>query len=95
MKNTKTCWLAGEKQINSKSTGLSNTNTAKDQATVHKPLFENLLVDRNGIAEVLSLAPSTISKLMVYDGLPYYKIGKACRFKVSEVMAFLEKRKQQ
>lgn len=57
-------------------------------------LFEIHLVDRNRLAEILSLAPSTISKMMAEDGLPHYKIGKACRFKVSEVMAFLENRKR-
>lgn len=57
-------------------------------------IFDNFLVDRIRLAEILSLAPSTISKMMVDEGLPHYKIGKACRYKVSEVMAFLEKRKR-
>lgn len=57
--------------------------------------FENQFVDRLRLSEIIALAPSTISKLMVSEGLPYYKIGKACRFKVSEVVAFLEKRKRQ
>ena len=56
--------------------------------------FDNNLIDRIRLAEILSLAPSTISKLMAEEGLPHYKIGKACRFKVSEVMAFLEKRRR-
>lgn len=56
--------------------------------------FFLILVDRNRLAEALSLGPSTISKLMADEGLPHYKIGKSCRFKVSEVMAFLENRKR-
>jgi len=66
----------------------------KDRDKHHPLLFENQLVDRIRLAELLSLAPSTISKLMAEEGLPHYKIGKSCRFKVSEVMAFLEERKR-
>ena len=57
-------------------------------------LFENQLIDRSRLAVILSLAPSTISKMMAEESLPHYKIGKSCRFKVSEVMAFLEKRRR-
>ena len=59
-----------------------------------QPQLFLILVDRNRLAEILSLAPSTISKMMAEEGLPHYKIGKSCRFKVSEVMAFLEKRRR-
>jgi excisionase family DNA binding protein len=57
-------------------------------------IFENQLVDRKRLAEHLSLAPSTISRMMAEEGLPHYKIGKSCRFKISEVMAFLQERKR-
>ncbi|MES2802580.1 MAG: helix-turn-helix domain-containing protein [Bdellovibrionota bacterium] len=57
-------------------------------------LFDNLFVDRKALSKIINIAPSTISKLMAEDGLPYYKIGKCCRYKVAEVMAFLEERKR-
>ena len=64
------------------------------QLTNPQSFFENHLIDRNRLSALIGLAPSTISKLMALDGLPYYKIGKSCRFKVSEVMAFLDKRRR-
>ena len=67
----------------------------KESSVSSSPQFiDNFLVDRNRLAELLSLAPSTISKMMADEGLPHYKIGKSCRFKVSEVMEFLEKRRR-
>ena len=66
-----------------------------EAAATNPPFFENQLIDRNRLCEIIGLAPGTISKLMAEDGLLNYKIGKACRFKMSEVMAFLEKRKRQ
>ena len=56
-------------------------------------IFENL-VKRKVLAERLSLSPSYISKLMKDEGLPYLKIGRAVRFKLSEVVEFLERRKR-
>lgn len=55
--------------------------------------FENL-VNREELAGRLSLSPSYISKLMRDEGLPYLKIGRATRFKLSEVVEFLERRKR-
>ena len=56
-------------------------------------IFENF-IDRKQLAEKLSLSPSYISKLMFYEGLPHYKIGRAARYKLSEVMTFLQERKR-
>ncbi|MGE3683064.1 MAG: helix-turn-helix transcriptional regulator [Bdellovibrionales bacterium] len=52
------------------------------------------LVDRTELANRLSLSPSYISKLMKDEGLPYFKIGRAVRFKMSEVVEFLSKRRR-
>jgi excisionase family DNA binding protein len=46
------------------------------------------------LAELLSLSPSYISKLVKEDGLPSYKIGKSLRFKIMEVLEFLNERKR-
>lgn len=56
-------------------------------------IFENL-IDRKVLANKLSLSPSYISKLMAEEGLPYFKIGRSVRFKLSEVVEFLERRKR-
>jgi len=56
-------------------------------------VFENL-VTKEQLAVSLALSRSYISKLMATDGLPHLKIGRAVRFRVSEVVAWLQKRSQ-
>ena len=76
-------------------TGIESLKLQTSDLSVREvKLIDNFLVDRRKLAEILSLAPSTISKMMADEGLPHYKIGKACRFKVSEVMAFLNNRRR-
>ncbi len=53
------------------------------------PLFENL-IDKKTLAEKLSFSPSYINKLMV-KGLPRIKLGRAVRFRFSEVVTFIER----
>lgn len=59
---------------------------------IDKPLFENL-IDRKQLAEKLGVSPAFISKMMAQKGLPYIKLGRAVRFDLREVMAFLNERK--
>jgi|GEM_PF-6594388 len=70
-----------------------NLPLSADRATKPQlqPIFENL-VSRTELAKRLSLSPSYISKMMKYEGLPYFKIGRAVRFKLSEVVDFLERK---
>lgn len=58
----------------------------------HSQLFDNL-IDRKQLAQKLGVSPSFISKMMVLEGLPYIKLGRAVRFDLREVMAFLKERK--
>ena len=55
-------------------------------------LFDNL-IDRKQLAQKLGVSPAFISKMMVVDGLPYIKLGRAVRYDLREVMVFLNKRK--
>lgn len=57
-----------------------------------RPLFENL-ADRRQLAAKLGVSPSFISKLMAKQELPYIRLGRAVRFDLREVMAFLNERK--
>jgi excisionase family DNA binding protein len=68
--------------------------TTSSKVNVSDLFFDNQYVDRKRLAEILCVGPSTISKMMAQDGLPHYKFGKSCRFKVSKVMEFLEKRRR-
>ena len=43
-------------------------------------------VDRAEIAEILRISQRYVSKLMREGMLPYYKLGKSVRFRVSEVV---------
>lgn len=53
--------------------------------------FENLVTKRK-LSEKMSLSESYISLLMSENGLPHFKIGRAVRFRVQEVQAWLQKR---
>jgi excisionase family DNA binding protein len=55
--------------------------------------FENL-VTKKQLSESMSLSSSYISLLMAEEGLPHFKIGRAVRFRVREVAAWLQKRSQ-
>jgi excisionase family DNA binding protein len=55
-------------------------------------IFENFLT-KNALAEALSVSTSFIDKLMSKGGLPYYKLGRAVRFRLSEVASFLDRRR--
>jgi excisionase family DNA binding protein len=56
-------------------------------------IFENL-VDKKQLAKLMSLSVSYIDKMMAQEGLPHFKIGRAVRYRFSEVTAFLERRKR-
>lgn len=64
----------------------------KIQSQTDPPLFDKL-IDREELACRLSVSPSFISKLMAYEGLPHFKIGRAVRFEVESVKSWLLKRK--
>lgn len=66
----------------------------KSQLGSDQKLFEIQMVDRNQLAKLISLSPSYISRLMSEESLPHYKIGKSVRFKIEEVMEFLNERKR-
>jgi predicted DNA-binding transcriptional regulator AlpA len=55
-----------------------------------KSLIENL-VNKNQLAQHLRFSESYINKLMNF-GLPRIKAGRAVRFRISEVMAWLDRR---
>ena len=66
-------------------------------------VFENLtdlerpletLVTKKQLAVRLALSQSYINHLMSDEGLPHFKIGRAVRFRVKEVVAWLQKRRQ-
>lgn len=57
-------------------------------------LFFDRLLTKKQLAEQLALSQSYISKLMAEEGLPRVKIGRAVRFRLSEVLDWLQKRRQ-
>lgn len=56
--------------------------------------FFEKIISKQQLAEFLSLSVSMIDKLM-QQGLPYFKIGKSVRFRATDVLIFLERRKRQ
>lgn len=55
-------------------------------------IFENL-ISKQELAEFLNLSMSMVDKMM-QQGLPHFKIGKSVRFKVSDVVSFLDRRRR-
>jgi len=53
--------------------------------------FEALLTKKQ-LADRLALSQSFINQLMKEEGLPHFRIGRAVRFRVREVVAWLQKR---
>lgn len=52
-----------------------------------------LTVDTEGASRHLGLAPSTLEKMRVYgDGPAYVKMGRAVRYRVSDLEAYLADR---
>jgi excisionase family DNA binding protein len=56
--------------------------------------FFEKIISKQQLAEFLNLSVSMIDKLM-QQGLPYFKIGKSVRFRATDVLIFLERRRKQ
>lgn len=64
-------------------------------STLPKSLLDDPFVSERDAAAVLGLAMSTLSawrSLGRYD-LPYYRAGRLIRYRLSDVLAFLERRR--
>ncbi len=59
-------------------------------ATSQQSFFDNF-ISKDRLAEFLGISISHINKLMT-DGLPCLKIGRAVRYRVSDVVMWLQKR---
>jgi excisionase family DNA binding protein len=68
-------------------------NSEGRSASSSDPLFFGNLIDRGELARLLGVSPSFISKMMVEEGLPYFKIGRAVRYDVKSVKSWLLERK--
>ena len=51
------------------------------------------LLSKEKLGEKLDISVSFINKLMRIEGLPYVKLGKLVRFRVSEVQPWLQQRR--
>ena len=54
--------------------------------------FETL-ISKKELVSAFGVSSSFVNKLMAEEGLPYFKIGRAVRFRVSEISTWLEKRR--
>ncbi len=60
--------------------------------TAQKIAFE-ALISKKEIVVAFGVSSSFVNKLMAEEGLPHFKIGRAVRFRISDVSAWLEKRR--
>jgi len=54
--------------------------------------FETL-ISKKELTVAFGVSSSFVNKLMAEEGLPHFKIGRAVRFRVSDISAWLEKRR--
>ena len=52
------------------------------------------LVDKGQVAKFLGVSTDTVDKERIKTDLPYYKLGRKVRFRISEVEAWLKQKKQ-
>jgi excisionase family DNA binding protein len=65
--------------------------SSNDVQSTKQTVSENFF-DKEQLAEKLAMSQSYIDKLMT-QGLPRYKFGRSVRFRFSEVMEWLQKRR--
>lgn len=70
----------------------STLPSVKKPANDSPQLFDKL-VTKAQLAEYVGVSRSFISKLMKTKGLPHIKIGRAVRFRMEEVVKWLERRR--
>jgi excisionase family DNA binding protein len=57
-------------------------------------LFFEKLVTKKQLAELLAVSEGFINKLMHQEGLPHLKLGRAVRYRVKEVVSWLQQRRR-
>lgn len=70
-------------------------NSVGSEDICEDPLFFENCLTKEQLAKRLNVSVSFINKMMANHGLPYMKLGRAVRFKLSEIVAFLERRQRQ
>jgi excisionase family DNA binding protein len=55
----------------------------------HPALFENLITKKE-LAQMLSVSEGLINRQMAEEQLPHVKIGRAVRFRLSDVLAWFD-----
>ncbi len=58
-----------------------------------KAIIFETLISKKELVVALGVSSSFVSKLMVEERLPYFKIGRAVRFRFSDIVSWLEMRR--
>ncbi len=72
---------------------LAPTPQKCDTTRTSEKFFERLLTKKQ-LADLLEISTSYIDKLMALGEIPYLKIGKAVRFRQTEVLVWLQRRRK-
>ncbi|MBK9294498.1 MAG: helix-turn-helix domain-containing protein [Oligoflexia bacterium] len=59
---------------------------------IERVMFETL-ISKKELVTAFGVSSSFISKLMAEEGLPYFKIGRAVRFRVTDISQWLDRRR--
>lgn len=77
-----------------KEMGCNRDFLLTEKITSNQISFE-VLITKKELMVALGVSNSFINKLMAYEGLPYFKIGRAVRFRISEISLWLQQRRPQ
>lgn len=69
----------------------NNFKYGKEMATDNNT-FEKL-ISKKELVLVFGISSSFVNKLMAEEGLPHFKIGRAVRYRVSDISMWLELRR--
>jgi excisionase family DNA binding protein len=75
------------------ATSLEGQNTTFGGSSVSPPAPMTELLDIHGVAEVLSVTPRHIQRLVAERRIPYLKIGRFVRFDRAELSVWLDQQR--
>lgn len=81
------------RQVHSRSAPIPLSNTKCVNNGTPEAFFEKLLTKRQ-LADLMEISTGYIDKLMALGEIPYFKIGKAVRFRQTEVLVWLQRRRR-
>lgn len=69
------------------------TAYVSSKVVVSEKIMFEALISKKELIVAFGVSSSFVNKLMAEEGLPYFKIGRTVRFRVSDISGWVEKRR--